>query len=258
MKRSLVLLAGLTGALPLSIEFPGAFDTTSTTGSPAPSETRFRIAGGGGTYSFIARGCEGRVIDHVSSHFRDASVSIEHRPGASPIALGIRGGWIRDRIDSSATPERFGTVPLGRTTANRYVNPYLEYDPGPLSVGLGAVFHEREFITAGEAARKAADHPLNDFSGHVRIGTLRRYVAVSWMESEPLYSGGGYLTLGIGGGNEDSRFSAFAGLGGGPFEGFAPTARVGYAITPSFRVNAAAHAADGASLGLELRLPVKR
>jgi hypothetical protein len=253
MKRSLVLLAGLSGALPLSFEIPGPVDSTS---SSTAFHTRVRVAGGAGTYSFIVRGCEGQVIDHVSSHFRDGSVSIEHRPGTSPIALGVRGGWIRDRIDTSATPERFANVPLGRTTGNRYVNPYLAFDPGPMGVGLGMVFHDREFITAGEHAREQADHPLNDFSGHLRIGALqKKYVELSWMESEPLYSGGGYLTLGLGGGTRDGRLSVFAGLGGGPYEGIAPMARAGYSLTPWVRMHVAAHAADAASLGLELRIP---
>jgi len=209
---------GLVAALmPLAVEIP--YDST---GSDFGA-TRVRVGAGVGTYAFVARGCNGEVVDEVPARLTDAGVSLEQQIGRSPLVVGVRGGWVRHEIGSPRQGiAGFYGVPLDATLENAYVNPYLSIDGDDAGVGMGPVFHRHEFITAGEGAREQENHPLNDVSGHIRVGSQdgRRFV-IQWMEGVPLSSGGGYLTALLGQPFEAfPEWTLFGGLGaGGPQEG---------------------------------------
>ena len=121
--------------------------------------------------------------------------------------------------------------PPRQVTDNRYVNPYFVYEKPGGSVGLGYVWHEREFPTAGEYAREFPAHPLNDLSGHLRFGPERNHFEVRWMEGMPLAADGGFFTIGGGGRPNGGPTTVFVGLGaGGPYEGAGLALRVGQDI----------------------------
>lgn len=208
---------GLIGALmPLAVDAP-----VDSVGGYAGT-TRARVAVGGGTYAFIARGCEGQPIDRVPVNFDDAGASLEHRIGDGPLSLGVRGGRIRHRIRMPRDTLNFRDVPVNSLVENLYANPHLAVEQEDHGAGVGWVFHRHEFITAGEFARKQLDHPLNDMSAHVRIGSVSgRHFVVQWMEGVPLASSGGYFTALAGSPVQaDPHWVTRVGLGaGGPYEG---------------------------------------
>lgn len=185
--------------------------------------TRVRVGAGVGTYAFIARGCEGEVIDEVPARFTDAGASLEHQVGRTPLVVGVRGGWVRHEIGTSRNNvSSFYGVPLDATVENTYVNPYAALEGEAGGFGGGYVYHRNEFITAGEGAREHGDHPLNDLSWHARVGAVDgQHFVIQWMEGVPLSSGGGYLTALVGRPFEaHPQWTLRGGLGaGGPHEG---------------------------------------
>jgi hypothetical protein len=215
MSRNLAFIVVLAAVAPLAVDTSGPEST-----AVSPGGTLLRASAGAASYAFLARGCNGQVLERVRAHAQDASVSIDQPLGVTGVHVGARAGSLRDRIDTTSS-ERFAGVPAGRTTTNRYVNPYLAYERAGAGIGAGALFHEREFLTAGERARTERGHAINDVSLHLRLGPDRGpHFIGRWMESEPLYSGGGYLTLGIGGTGERLPLSFEVGLAaGGPYEG---------------------------------------
>jgi hypothetical protein len=242
---------------------PLAVDVPIDSAFSEPGGTRLRVAAGTGTYAFIARGCEGRILDEVPASFADAGVSLSHRFEASPLEIGVRGGWLRDRIGTAEGPSFFPELPLGSTIDNAYVNPFFSLEGARAGIGVGWVAHRRDFITAGEGARTQTEHPMNDWSGHVRIGreSCRRFT-VSWMEGVPLSSQGGYLTALVGGPFEaNPRFTLHGGLGaGGPHEGAGLVLRLEHDRSAALSIDLTGrlgvtgnHFAGGVALGIEVR-----
>ncbi len=258
MTRSAATLGVLIALMPLAVEAPIGSDSSRSD----PSFTRFRAAAGYGSYAFISRGCQGEVIDRIPASYHDVAGAIEHHDGATHLTIGVRGGRVHDDIGvSSLSPPTDSIASPARD--NAYVNPYLAFEEGEASVGFGVVFHEREFITAGEQARTQPSHPLNDFSAHMRIGRLEeQYFELSWMEGMPIASDGGYLTAGVGGRVSPTvPVDVFAGLGtGGPFEGAGLALRGGLEISPGLTLGVRSRIghsgganASGVALALEYR-----
>jgi len=214
MNRSLLSMVSIAALAPIAVELPALDESVVA----LPGETRIGAAGGIAYYAFIARGCEGQEIDHLGVHARDGAFVLEHRFESKPIRLGVRAGWVRDEIDPDSTGPLFIGAPTGVTLTNTYVNPHVSFEGPRGGMGLGYIWHEREFTRASQGVLNETDYSLNDLSGHVVIGHPdRKHFAVRWMESVPLYSGGGYLTLGLGGrhGPVDLESGATA---GGPYD----------------------------------------
>lgn len=259
MNVRIASLGVLATMLPLAVEIPR--DSSHT----YDGVTRVRVGAGVGTYAFIARGCEGEVVDEVPAHFTDAGASLEHRVGGAPLVVGVRGGWVRHEIGTSKrNVSSFYGVPLDATVENTYVNPYLSIEGETAGVGGGPVFHRNEFITADEGAREQADHPLNDMSWHVRVGSpYDRHLVVQWMEGVPLSSGGGYFTALVGGPfDAHPQWTFRSGLGaGGPHEGAGLVLRLervmpdGVSLDVTGRLGfSGSRFAGGAALGLTYAL----
>lgn len=249
---SLGLIAAL---MPLAVEIP--CDSTGARGAA----TRVHVGAGLGTYAFIARGCNGEVLDQIPASFREAGASIEQEIPRTPLVVGVRGGWVRHEIGRSRTSDfRFATVPVGAAVENTWVNPYLSIEGPDGGIGGGPVFHRNEFITAGEGARTQPDHSINDFSMHVRAGALDgRHFTIQWMEGVPLSSSGGYLTALFGTPIEaQPEWMISGGLGaGGPQEGAGLVLRLervspnGVSLDLTGRVGFSGNSfAGGAALGL--------
>lgn len=215
-------LVALTAVLPLSIRVSAPADSVAP--FVARDGTRFEVLGGTGEYAFITRGCEGQVLNTVPGTFRDAGARVEHSIGHG-MTLGVRGGVVHD--DIAGTPGPIGVTPGSGPSPgtrseldNAYVNPYFTYEQTGGSVGFGWVAHQHEFVTTGEQARTASNHPLNDISAHLRIGQSGHYFAIRWMEGVPLASSGGYMDIGMGEQPAGRRLAIYGGLGtGGPYEG---------------------------------------
>jgi len=261
VSRNLVLMGMMVLALPVAIEAPP--DSAGLDfGSPAPATfvTRMRVATGGGYYAFMARGCEGEVLDHVPVHYRDAAASIEQRIGDGGLTLGARGGMIRHELGHSNQgflPE----VPQDTTLETSYLNPHVAFEARDFGMGIGWVVHEGEFVTADEQARNRPASNMNDVSFHFRVGSERKHFAIRWMESVPLGSDGGYFTMTMGGRPDGGRLELMGGLSaGGPYEGAGPMMRVGWPLTSVLWADLGGRvtikgdrAATGIHIGLEYR-----
>jgi hypothetical protein len=259
------LLIALTAATPFSIQLHEHGDTLATV--TAADGTQIEIAGGTGEYAFITRGCNGEVTSRHPASFREGALRVEQPIGRGGFAVGARAGIVEDDLAGGdgivlpATPLPGEPQPPRLVTTNRYVNPYLVFNPPGGSVGAGVVFHEREFPTAGEGAREIPNRPLNDLSAHVRFGSERSYFEARWMEGMPLYSDGGLLTLGLGGRPDGGPWTVFGGLGaGGPYEGAGFAARLGrdvgdWNVSLRSRVGVSGDAkASGVALGVSYRV----
>lgn len=229
MHAGRIALVALTLVTPISIELHAEGDTIATV--TTADGTQLEIAAGAGAYAFVSRGCEGQILEQRPATFRDAAARVQVPLGRGGAALGVRAGIVRDDFaggEGSALPVFPGAGPDRIVAINRYVNPYFTFEPAGGSVGIGWVAHEHEFPTADEVAREQASHPLNDISWHVRIGGERHHFEARWMEGMPLYSDGGYFTLGVGGHPAGGPWTMFVGLGtGGPYEGAGLALRAG-------------------------------
>ena len=234
MHAGRVLLIGLLSITPFSIVLHEQGDTLATVTNA--DGTQIEIAAGSGEYAFVSRGCNDEITRRRAAAFRDAAVRVQ-QPVGGGLALGVRAGVMHDDIGGGdarvppAVPLPGETVQPRLVSDNRYVNPYFVFEKPNGSVGLGYVWHERDFPTAGEFAREQPDHPANNLSAHVRFGPERDYLEVRWMEGMPLASDGGFLTAGVGGRLKGGPTSVFLGLGaGGPYEGAGLALRVGQDI----------------------------
>ena len=258
------LLIALTVTTPFSVQLHERGDTLATV--TAADGTQFEIAAGTGEYAFISRGCNGEVLRRHPASFREGALRVEQPIGRGGFAVGVRAGLMVDDLAGGdgvvppAVPLAGEPQPPRVVTTNRYLNPYIVFNPRDGSVGAGWVLHEREFPTAGEGARELPGRPLNDLSVHVRFGSEREYFEARWMEGMPLYSDGGLLTLGVGGRPADGPWTFFAGLGaGGPYEGAGVAARLGrnvgdWNVSVRSRVGVSGDAkAAGVALGVSYR-----
>jgi len=169
------------------------------------TETNIKVAGGAGSYAYITRGCEGQVLTKDKVPFKDFGFSLDHK-FRFPVRVGLRGGniWERNRY-----------YPDKRIT-NSYLNPNLSFEWRRFGIGAGPFFAQKDLPT-----REGGKLRRNSLSWHLRLGSPKLYFSIHMLESVPLYSGGGYINLGLGGASR--KVSYWFGLGiRGPYdtEGF--------------------------------------
>lgn len=257
--RSSALL-GFVLLLPLSIEVPTSSDSGRVGG-----ETRITGIGAIGRYAIIDRGCEGQVIRTHPISFREAGGEIEHR-FANGVTVGLRGGTVRETATSSQAvtdytvyPYRDSVIKIESHWNNRYVNPSVSYEAPLFGIGAGWIWAEDGFRTGHELSRI-------DPSFHLRVGARERvYFSAKYMESVPLYAGGGYAELGFGV-HPHRLWDFHVGMGGAPYDGPGFTLEADYRVLPNWAVAGRARlgasggeAQTGLGLGLTYvsRLPVE-
>src|SRR5262249_28794586 len=148
MTRHRWCLIALSALAPVSVQVHTGGDTVATV--VASDGTRFEVLAGTGQYAFISRGCNGSIVSQRPISFQEVGGAVEHGVGGG-VSVGARGGWIRDDLADVAESEPFVGISVPRERIeNRYVNPYFTYEHPNGSIGLGWVFHQKEFITAGE------------------------------------------------------------------------------------------------------------
>jgi hypothetical protein len=82
-------------------------------------------------------------------------------------------------------------------------------------------------------------------SFHLRAGRLDgRYLRISFMESVPLYSGGGYFDIGVGS-HFSRRWDLYAGLSAAPFDGPGLALRTEYRALPNLAITAKTRLGSG-------------
>jgi hypothetical protein len=214
MRPGIATLCTFAVLLPVAIEVPATLDSSAT------GETRVAAYGSMGRLAMIDRGCEGQVIGTHPRDFEELAGEIEHR-FANGLALGVRGGEVRERAEERITIYDYTTYPYSESLAvlksewtNRYVNPSIAVETGGVGAGVGFLWAERPFP---KAVGPPEDIPI---SAHVRFGSLDgSFYRMSYMENVPLYAGGGYFETGFGF-RPHRRWNSYIGLShGGPYDG---------------------------------------
>lgn len=192
------------------------------------SETSVFVAGGVGTYAVVHRGCEG-TTNKFEVDYGDLGASVEHG-FEGPARIGLRVGaiWPED-----------GPLDL----SNIYVNPHVAVDWKAASLGLGGVVSQRSFPSVdGESIEPV-------ISAHIRLGRLDKiYASSSWFENVPVYSGGGYFDIGLGG-RPTRSFDLWLGVSAGPYDNGGVLVKASHRVGPSFSL--ALHARLGSSEGID-------
>ncbi len=245
-----VALGALVLWLPVVVEVP----TSPDSGSGGESETRITLVGGAGHYAIIDRGCEGQVLRTHPARFREAGGSIEHR-SSNGLTSGVRSGVLREKRESrfvvtdySVYPYRESLAVVVSETENVYVNPFVAVEGRRLGIGAGWAW-ARGTLPTLDSKRQP--------SFHVRIGRLdKAYFKLGYLESVPLYSGGGFADIGFGG-HPHRLWDIYMGMSGGPFDGPGLSLKCDYRVRPHWAITGRARlgesggeAQNGMGLGL--------
>ena len=251
MRLNMVALLTFAAALPVSVEIPSS-DSTNAGG-----ETRLGVTGSIGRYALIDRGCEGQVLDTHPRDYGEAGLEAVHLFD-SGLGVGVKAGAVREKVTERTTVTDYSQYPYRDTTLvttydwdNAWVNPSLAYEGGNGGIGIGVVVARRAFVSP------AADERRIMPSFHARVGPLdRSHLRVAYMESVPLYSGGGYFDFGVGS-HLSRRWDLYAGVSTGPFDGPGFALRTEYRALPNLAVNvrtrlghSGGEAQNGIALGL--------
>jgi hypothetical protein len=94
MNARLAVLGVWLAALPLAVDLPVSRDSSST--NPLLVE----VAGGGGQFSIVNRGCEGRVLRVTRNQLRSGALVVEHRL-PQDFVVGVRAGNVQTTLNTS-------------------------------------------------------------------------------------------------------------------------------------------------------------
>jgi hypothetical protein len=171
------------------------------------SSVDFVVAGGHGSYAarVVQGGCGGTVVNRVQLPFDDVGGSIGYRP-AYPFEFRLNGGTLSQSIVAENDADERDEV------ENAYINPAFAIESVPFGLGVGVLCARRDL--------RMGDDLLSTVSptAHFRFGTPRLYGSVSMLEGIPLFSGGGFIDLGIGI-RPNRRFSCWTGISlPGPYD----------------------------------------
>jgi len=214
MNARLAVLGVWLAVLPLTVDLPGSRDSSRT--NPLLVE----VAGGGGQFSIVGRGCEGEVLRVTRNQLRSGALVVEHRL-PKDFVVGVRAGSVQTTLNTSTQVmvDIPGQNPLDAERydhrarySNPYVNPYVGREGLRAGLGIGVMMADHPFIT-GEGFSLEA--PI---TGHVRLGGEQNRLTLRWMEDVPLESEG-HFSVDLG--SRPTRMfeaGAFVGLAG-PYDG---------------------------------------
>ena len=156
---------------------------------------------GRGQVASVLRDCSGEPLHSEASAFSDVSASaavilpsgddVHFLIGARGGYWGSHAGFATSVYDDASAGYIYGRSPDTEMTFT-YLNPYFSLEGKAVGFGLG-------FMLGDAKSDFSPDSKSIDFSGHLRVGSLKRgYFIVSVAEQEPIYSGSGLFDLGIG------------------------------------------------------------
>lgn len=188
------------------------------------SETNLKIAGGLGSYAYVTRGCEGEVLSKEKIPFKDVGFSMDHKFKA-PVKIGLRSGYISDE-----GTYYYHDINKVESRKNFYLNPDIALEWKNFGFGVGPFIAQKTL-----RGKEESDWGKTPPSWHIRIGPKTTFFSINMLENVPLYSGGGYLNLGVGV-MPSRNFSLWLGLGTtGPYD------NVGFIAKTDFRLKGNLH-----------------
>ena len=149
--------------------------------------TELRVAAGAGHYVALVRDCDGTVTDKIEDDFADVAASVDHRFDGTPFSLGVTGGFLKDHRFDSTDKDGYS-----------YINPTIGITKHKFAMSLGAVFMSESLLNPNDVDQDSESDVYPTLA--MRVGTLAGpYFTMSLLSAFPMYSGGGYLDLGVGG-----------------------------------------------------------
>jgi hypothetical protein len=232
VRLNLAVLLTITLALPVSVEVPNR-DSASAGG-----ETRLGVSGSMGRYALIDRGCEGQVLRSHPHEYGEAGLEAVHQLG-NGMSFAVRAGVIQEKAtervrttDYSTSPPRDSVLVDESDWHNSYVNPAIAFEGTRGGIGLGVIVARRPFVSYSENEQRIRP------SFHARVGRVDgMHLRAAYMESVPLYSGGGYFELGVGA-HATRRLDVYGGVSAGPFDGAGFALRTEYRALPHLAISA--------------------
>ena len=252
MNARLAVLGVWLAALPLAVDLPVSRDSSRT--NPLLVE----VAGGGGQFAIVSRGCEGQVLRVTHNQLRSGALVVEHRL-PEDFVIGVRAGSVQTTLNTStevnirAPGLLYRDTPLAARYPNRYVNPYVGYEGRRVGLGVGVMMADQPFDA--DQSLVTLEDPLQvvdarnlfrekSITWHVRLGGDRRRLTLRWMEDVPLESEGHFsVDLGLRSSRqlETGIFVGFA----GPYDGAMFGLRGRVWLTPGAALQIKASTAGG-------------
>jgi hypothetical protein len=234
---------GFSLLLPLVIGMPVGEDDTT--------QMSMKVAGGVGSYAYITRGCEGQVLTKEDIPFQDIGFSFDYKV-KSPVQVGIRAGKIWEKYKYAVYTDGIEFKEM----TNSYLNPHISLEGKWLGLGAGPFFAKKYLPRRGD---RQWDKCLP--SWHLRIGNPKFYFSIHMLENVPIYSGGGYIDLGLGG-TPSRKVGYWLGLGTeGPYDNVGFVAKTVFQIKGSWYLDLAGRlgssqgiSESAVSVGLNYRL----
>ena len=215
------------------------------------------VAGGGGQFAIVNRGCEGQVLRITHNQLRSGALVVEHRL-PEDFVIGVRAGSVQTTLNTST--ETHGPAPTNADPGpprlrytNRYLNPYLGYEGRRAGLGVGVMMADQPFDA--DLSLVTIEDPLpgvharnlfreKSATWHVRLGGDRRRVTLRWMEDVPLESEGHFsVDLGFRS-SRQLETGIFVGLAG-PYDGTMFGLRGRVWLTPGAALQIKASTAGG-------------
>jgi hypothetical protein len=189
-------------ALPLAVEVEVPSDS---------SVTQLRVAGGGGHYVAVIRDCDGNAVSKKEDSFYDVAAGVDHKFSGSPISLGVSGGFLHDgrfRRD----PAFSGVIKQDSDQGYYYVTPSFGLMWRRFGISAGATYFSKHLLNPDDIGMDPTTESEWLPSIAMRIGSPSGpYFTASVLSAFPMYSGGGYADLGLGG-NVSDRMSLWGGV----------------------------------------------
>lgn len=262
MNARLAVLGVWIAALPLSVDLPASRDSSRT------NPLRVEVAGGGGQFAIVNRGCEGEVLGVTRNQLRSGALVVEHRL-PEDFVVGVRAGNVQTALNTSteihvrSADQFYHDTTLAARYPNRYVNPYVGYEGRRVGLGIGVMIADRPFdadhssvvfenygnhIKEGQATKPSREKLA---TWHLRLGGERRQLTLRWMEDVPLESEGHFSAdLGFRPSRE-LETGVFVGLAG-PYDGtmFGVRGRVWFTPAAALQIKASVSPGEAGEYGL--------
>lgn len=171
--------------LPLAIAIPVPNDS---------SYTHVRAMGGAGQYRYLVTNCASGALERDSrEEYKDVGIEFEHQ-FRNRIGIGIRGGYVDDTVNFVEVG-----APDGSNGSFSYINPYISYNHRWFGVGVGPFMASKDVLFLEDANGTASDRSSTAPAISLRLLRLDKfYLTGDLFTGVPVYSGGGYLSLGAG------------------------------------------------------------
>lgn len=242
MNARLAVLGVWLAALPLAVDLPGSRDSSRT------DQLRVEVAGGGGQFALVDRGCNGRVLRVTRNQMLSGALVVEHRL-PKDFVIGVRAGSVRTTLHPSTQVYTgpptctYRDTTLTSRYSNPYVNPYVGYEGRRVGLGIGVMRADHPFLLATHSSEEMHT------TFHVRMSDNWSQLTLRWMEDVPLESEG-HLSADFGfRPTRKFEVGAFAGLVG-PYDGLMLGLRGRMWFTPEAALQIKASAAGNGEYGV--------